>query len=90
MFALCRIHPHVFSFAIKKSPGPEFRKHLLTRFKGAGDIRTLKFQIEEYAALLAQARAELFAKLEASPVAEIEGEVSSRLQAGPLYQKIIR
>ena len=79
--ALCRIHPHVFSFALKKSPGPDFKKQLSSRLKGVGNTKTVAFQIEEYAALLMQSRAELLTKIEASPASNIEGEVNSSLQA---------
>lgn len=77
----CRIHPHVFSFAVKRSQAADFRKQLLRRLKGIGDTKTVKFQIEEYAAFLTAARTELLAKLEASAASDIEAEVNTRTQA---------
>ena len=63
---------------------------MLSRLKSVGDARTVKFQIEEYAALLTQARTELLAKLDASPASDIAEEVDKRSQACMLSHLILQ
>ena len=79
----CRIHSHVFSFASKQSQMPDFQRQVLKRCKGTGDIKTVKFQVQEYATHLSNARADLLSKAQASAASDIATDISQATDVSP-------
>ena len=62
---------------MKQSPPPELKQQLLRRL---GNAKKSKFLVEEYAAHLAKARAELLSNLETPPVSDVEAAVTQTFQ----------
>lgn len=77
---ICRVHPHIFSFALKRSQAPDFKKQLLRRLKGGDTTAATKAQAEEYASLMLQARLDLLTRLEASPASDLDIQVNQEIQ----------
>jgi len=83
----CRIHPHVFSFAVQTTREPDFKKQLTRRLKGEGgnskkDVRHTRYLVEEYAALLTKARLELLVHLRTPAVSDVQAAVEAAFQVG--------